>query len=76
MMWTRSKGKQHADTTAGPSHQRSPSTLYNTQPETLNIPPQPCPFESARIEEMLEDEEQALNDEESLESEEFENAQE
>jgi hypothetical protein len=76
MMWTRSKGKQCANATAGPSRQRSLSTLYNTQPESHNSPPQQPHLESARIEEIPEDEEEALNDEESSESEEFKDAQE
>jgi hypothetical protein len=76
MMWTRSKGKQCADITAGPSRQRSPSTLYNTQPEPRISPPQQPHPDSARIEEIPEEEEQALNDKESLESQEFEDAQE
>jgi cell envelope opacity-associated protein A len=75
-MWTRSKGKQHADDTAGPSRQRSPSTLYNTQPEPRNSPPQQPQLDSARIEEIPEEEEQAPNNEESSESQEFEDAQE
>jgi hypothetical protein len=75
-MWTRSKGKQHVDITAGPSCQRSPSTLYNTQPESHNSPPQQPHLDSARIEEIPEEEEQALNNEESSESQEFEDAQE
>jgi hypothetical protein len=78
-MWTRSKGKQCTDDTAGiagPSHQRSPSTLYNTQPEPHNSPPRQPHLDSARIEEISEEEEQAPNDEESTESQEFEDAQE
>jgi hypothetical protein len=78
-MWTRSKGKQCADNTAGiagPSCQRSPSTLYNTQHEPYNSPPRQPHLDSTRIKEISKEEEQALNDEESSESQDFEDAQE
>ena len=72
-------GRQHENTLAGPSHQRSPSTLYNTQPEPRNPPPRQSRSESARIEEIPkgQEREQALNnDEEDSESESFEDANE